>query len=484
MKPFIHKFETAGNKYVYDVNSNRVFKVSSRVHDVVSEFQEGELKGLFSKFSGHSKKDIKRTYAMILSQRQNGLFSTHRPTEMVLDEDFSIEDTFARSPHEQLILNLTERCNLRCRYCVYSGHYPTRRTHSGRDMSLETAKTAVEKFLLNSTDDIYISLYGGEPLLAFGLMKEIVTHVKSLTSKKLYWNLTTNGTLLDDHVIDFLIKNDFSITVSLDGPQSIHDRYRVDAQGNGSFQRIKWCLENLAAINPEYYKTKLRFSVVNAPPFQTGVIHDFFCSNPLTRENDVSFSEMDLNITSPEFSVDENVLGLLSEQYDEMLGAYTDQLQLGNEGNQFQRAIYELSFVGLYHRLKIPLGNEIPLNGCCVPGFRRLFVTVDGALHACERIDDAYPIGNVRDWINPALYKKLVDDYVAVSEDCFQCWACRLCKECFASLPTVAGKFDSQGREQKCRGTRYHLHKMLVYYYTILEENESSLDFLAERILD
>ena len=89
-----------------------------------------------------------------------------------------------------------------------------------------------------------------------------------------------------------------------------------------------------------------------------------------------------------------------------------------------------------------------------------------------------------REWLDPNLVKQLVGDYIEFSGDCFHCWACRLCKECFASLPTVGGKFDDQARERKCRGTRRHFNKILIQYYTILEENESSLDFLSERILD
>ena len=114
-------------------------------------------------------------------------------------------------------------------------------------MSLETAKAAVEKFLVRSADKIYISFYGGEPLLSFGLMKQIVDHVECTTSKKAYWNLTTNGTLLSRRICDFLIKKDFSLTVSLDGPQSVHDRYRCDAKGNCISSRVS-ILESIMLV--------------------------------------------------------------------------------------------------------------------------------------------------------------------------------------------------------------------------------------------
>ena len=80
MKPFIHKFETARNKYVYDVNSNSVFKVSPVVYDIVSEFQEGGLKDLFSKFSGRGKKELRQAYInMTGSLQRNGLFFCPSP---------------------------------------------------------------------------------------------------------------------------------------------------------------------------------------------------------------------------------------------------------------------------------------------------------------------------------------------------------------------------------------------------------------------
>ena len=140
-----------------------------------------------------------------------------------------------------LILNITEQCNFRCKYCVYSGIYNSTRIHNPKVMEFSTAKKAVDLFLKNletkkcmvKINSFSICFYGGEPLLEFSLIKDIVKYAKVEVTKKgldkvyeLKFRLSTNGYLLDKkEIVDFLVRNNTILNVSLDGPKEEHDKF-------------------------------------------------------------------------------------------------------------------------------------------------------------------------------------------------------------------------------------------------------------------
>ncbi len=133
-------------------------------------------------------------------------------------------------------LSLTHRCNLACRYC-YAGK-PTR-----GDMSLETARKAVD-FVMELTpreQAIDFCFFGGEPLLRFDVLRDIAQYVGERsreTQRPVHLNVTTNGTLLNDAVLEFFDRERVHLCVSLDGPQPVHDRHRRYGDGRGSFSDV------------------------------------------------------------------------------------------------------------------------------------------------------------------------------------------------------------------------------------------------------
>lgn len=160
-----------------------------------------------------------------------------------------------------LVLTLTEKCNLQCKYCLYSGAYSkSHRLHSNKSMGLDTAEKAVDLCLLHAgrasrkttIREISIGFYGGEPLLEMDLLKAIVSYVEKESSRlglralfSFIPSLSTNGLLLNDSTVDYLVKNNVSIAVSIDGPRMLHDRFRVTASQKGSWQTV---MDNLRRL--------------------------------------------------------------------------------------------------------------------------------------------------------------------------------------------------------------------------------------------
>lgn len=110
---------------------------------------------------------------------------------------------------------------MRCEYCVYSGSYENRRSHNNlHEISIETARKAIDLFVKIATNKSArtIIFYGGESLMAFNVIKDIVDYANSL-EEGISFAMNTNLTLLTPEIITFLVKNDFRLTVSLDGPE-------------------------------------------------------------------------------------------------------------------------------------------------------------------------------------------------------------------------------------------------------------------------
>jgi len=143
------------------------------------------------------------------------------------------------------------------------------------------AKKSVDFFINRIPDHVHdecsISFYGGEPLLKWDLIKQIIKYVnQNKKSKTISINFTTNATLLNSEMIKYLIRNDIHMAISLDGPQHSHDRYRVFRNGKGTFNTVMNNLNIIKRISIEYFKNNINFVIILSPPCNFEEINDFF----------------------------------------------------------------------------------------------------------------------------------------------------------------------------------------------------------------
>lgn len=133
-------------------------------------------------------------------------------------------------------LNLTFNCNLTCEYCFIheKGH--------GERMSLTTAKNAIDLLLERAAyPAVNITLIGGEPLLEFDLIKQIVPYALEAAAKRnlvVTWSVTTNGTLINEEILAYFAMYKINLLLSLDGGEKTHDRYRRTKSGKGTWHQI------------------------------------------------------------------------------------------------------------------------------------------------------------------------------------------------------------------------------------------------------
>lgn len=164
---------------------------------------------------------------------------------------------------------LTRKCNLRCVYC-YEGE---KKYYSMTKKTFDDSLQFITKFFLNSGDEFLgITFHGGEPMLEFEKIEQCVNYFASIESmkNKVSYILTTNGTIMTDKQIDFLVKH-INLSISIDGKKEQHDKYRIFPDGTGSY--------NLAAVNAqkvlaknEYVRARMTITKEKIPY----IFEDFF----------------------------------------------------------------------------------------------------------------------------------------------------------------------------------------------------------------
>lgn len=264
-KPFIKLFKTPNSYYCLDANKSRML-----------ELQEDSFKYL-SQVLGEMKIEqnvpneiIQLKYMGYLSEESNVKNVRHYVTDYLKN--------YLDRRLLKLTLQVTQNCNFRCKYCVYSEeHNKGQRTHSLKNMSWDTAKRAVDFLWQHSVDSgqVNIGFYGGEPLLQMDLIQQVIAYAEDLfAGKKITFNITTNGTLLNEDYVKYFEEHHVMLMISLDGDKEINDKNRVFQNGTGTYDTVMQKIEMVRKISPEYAK-QMQISMVMDPE------NDFDCLNAI-----------------------------------------------------------------------------------------------------------------------------------------------------------------------------------------------------------
>ncbi|OPJ63581.1 thioether cross-link-forming SCIFF peptide maturase [Clostridium oryzae] len=231
----IHKFMQSGNYYAIDVNSGSVHIIDELVYDILDENNIPNKDNIDKKlYEKYNKTDIDEAFEDINELVSEGLLYSED-----LYKEIAVRDK-SKSYIKALCLNIAHDCNLRCKYCFADeGEYQGKR----EIMSPETAKKAIDFVIKNSgpRKNIEVDLFGGEPLMAFETVKQVVEYAKEvekLHGKNIRFTMTTNATLLTDEIMDYIDKNMGNIVLSIDGRKEVNDKVRVRVDGSGSHEKI------------------------------------------------------------------------------------------------------------------------------------------------------------------------------------------------------------------------------------------------------
>lgn len=358
-----------------------------------------------------------------------------------------------------LIIELTEQCNLRCTYCVFDESYPQERSHSSTKLNHCIAKQKIDEFFERARTDAYIIFYGGEPLLEFKEIVDLTNYAKALFKDRVKFSFTTNGMALTRDKFDFLISNNFLITVSLDGYQKNHDSKRITINGRPSWDKIMSNLQDLKGYDLNFYSSQLIINSVINSIDDLDEINKEVNSNDLLEGIDIRFS----------FPLQDSILE--TKKYNEFNNNHYDELK-----NIFlNKSFSDNSF---YRDRLLPLVQKIAFRKIgddaqegkkkCVPFANRTYIRSNGEMQFCERIS-SFNIVKDSDEILEASHSIQDEFYAHKQDSCSKCFAYNFCELCPASF-YYEGSFHDKHAEI-CDNFRNEFLLSLKLYTDLSEKN-------------
>lgn len=399
---------------------------------------------------------------------------------------------------QQIILEVTGLCNLRCKYCIYNDYNAGNRNFNTNSMPFEIAKKALDYAYAHHDSHFAVTFYGGEPLINFPLIKECIDYslAEMKNCEELTFSLTTNLTLMTDEVADYLASiPGMNIVLSIDGPEDVHNAARVYANNCDTFRDVMAGLQRLSDALRRHPENHVGIVVnsVFSPPYsfqKLNRINDFFSTlDKLPDDVSIRISYPSPGTIPEDFIYESEEIGSCFSPSNNPLVEWLVAQSKNIISSKSEKNLYQSSLYDILSRIhnRMLLQKPYPVfhqNGCCIPGQRRLYVTTEGQYKVCERIGDSPMIGDVSHGLNIENIKKYYfDDYASCSiRSCSDCWAVRLCSLCFANCMTEDG-IDSAKKESLCVSVRESNKVWLSLYHQIMEDSPNMLEIVKDLII-
>ena len=434
----IHQYKLNGYNIVLDVFSGSVHCVDDLAYDVIEMYENSDkeniIKAMLEKYKDNPEitaEEISDCYDDVTELKDNGkLFTADKYEDLAFD--FKKRNTVIKA----LCLHIAHTCNLNCEYCFASqGKY-----HGDRAlMSFEVGKRAIDFLIENSGSrvNLEVDFFGGEPLMNFDVVKQIVAYARSIEKEKnknFRFTLTTNGMLVDDDVIEFANKECHNVVLSLDGRKEVHDHLRKTVSGKGSYDIIVPKFQEFVKKrgNKGYY-VRGTYTHNNT---------DF--TNDIFHMADLGFTELSMEpvVCSPEdpYALTYDDLPVLFEQYEILA---KEMLKREKEGRPLTFYHYMIDLTGgpcIYKRIS-----------GCGSGTEYMAVTPWGDFYPCHQFvgNEEFLMGNVWDGVKRT---DIRDEF-----KCCNVYAKEKCRKCFAKFYCSGG----------CAANSYHFHGHINDAYDI-----------------
>ncbi len=486
---FGHCFEVGSQGYFYNAHDQELVALDPVLAAVLPHLdfcREGNIPDhILERFS--SVEITEAVAEAVEAANSDGMFLQARPRLVAAATNADTTEAYSQNL-QQLVLTLTEQCNLRCSYCLHGARLDWVRPHGTGRMTLPAALEATRYFLDHcSTDPVAaISFYGGEAILEWEIIEAVVREAKSHPrGKNALLVIDTNGVLLSREVIDFVSRQGLFLQVSLDGPRRMHDRQRRDRLGQGTFTRIMGALDYWFSIDPEANQ-RLSLVCTVTPPVDLMELDRFFGAFPPLAKNRIQ-AEPNLrinlaNLKGQDWPAEKEDFSSLNRQIFQMREVYYQAVAAGKRETlgPVIKAMVEPNLIKAYHRSRAPLGKTFTPGGNCTPGIRKLHVTTDGRLQPCERTVDRVNLGRVESGLDVSAVKDLNTDFFeTLKHGCDECWALRLCTLCYAGY-AEHHRPGQKWPKSVCDSIRYSIEEDLKLLVRILELPTECRSFLDE----
>ena len=440
---------------VLDVESGSVHVVDDLSYEVIGLYTSHSLEEIKKELSGYKDAEIEEVYEEIKGLESQGVLFTEDEYEDYITE-FKERPTVVKA----LCLHIAHDCNLACKYCfAEEGEY-----HGDRSMmSFEVGKQALDFLVENSGNrrNLEVDFFGGEPLMNFEVVKQLVAYGRSLEeehNKKFRFTLTTNGVLLDDEVMEFANREMANVVLSIDGRKEVHDTMRPTRNGKGSYDLIIDKFKKFAKLRAgKSYYVRGTFTHDNLD-FSKDVLH----------LADEGFDQISVEpVVGPEeerYTIKEADLPKIMEEYDLLA---KEIIKREKEGKGFTFFHFMIDLTG---------GPCVAkrLSGCG-SGTEYLAVTPWGDLYPCHQFvgEDDFAVGTVFDGVTR---QDIVSEFKKTSvyskEDCRDCFARFYCSGgCSANSYKLNGTINGT-YEVGCKLERKRVECALMVKAALADQSE------------
>lgn len=435
-------------------------------------------------FDKETAEHWKKKHAFLASHKKEKTFPSFYELK---GED--IKHNLANLP--QLTLEITDTCNLRCKYCGYGELYEDHDERTGKYLDEQMTRHLLDYLIdlwnspLNTSHGriIYISFYGGEPLMNMSFIKHTVDYLskKKLLYNRIIYSMTTNAVLLKTNIA-YLVEHKFDLLISLDGNKT-NNSYRVFPNGKESFDVIKQNLDYVKETYPEYFLHHINFNSVlhnrNSVAEIYHYIKDTFDKAPaiaelnnngIRKEKEDEFFKTYKNARESLYQAED--YGKIKQDMFARLGEIMDVglFMLKHSGNIYKS--YNDFFVSDTQIARTPTGT-------CSPFGKKMFVTVNGKVLTCERIGQQYGVGKITpegvEIDCDEIAKKYNEYYRKMSGQCKQCYNLDTCVQCIYNMgnidskPICKGYMNKDKFEQELNFFMYYLSENPGLYQQILD---------------
>ena len=455
----IHQYKNNGFNIVLDVNSGAIHVVDDITYDIISDYESLSKEEIVAKLaaanSGVSASEIAEAYDEVAELEKNEELFTKD-----VYEDRVIDYTKRPTVVKALCLHIAHDCNLSCKYCfAEEGLYHGKKAEL---MPFEVGKQALDFLVKNSGSrrNLEVDFFGGEPLLNWQVVKDLVAYGRSLEKeydKNFRFTLTTNGVLLNDEVMEFCNREMGNVVLSIDGRKEIHDMMRPFQRGDGSYDIVTPKFQKFAdSRNQEKYYARGTFTRNNLD-FSKDVLH----------LADLGFKQISVEpVVAPEnedYALREEDLPKLFEEYDNLAKEIVKRHGTDKEFNFFHFMIDLEGGPCVYKRLS-----------GCGSGTEYMAVTPSGELYPCHQFvgNDGFKMGDVWKGIeNTDLQTEFKGCNVYSREKCRSCFAKYYC-----SGGCAANAYHFEGNIRGCYDVGCALQKKRVECAIMIKAAEAGAE--------
>ncbi len=396
LKPLLY-YEDNQIAFIGSLDDNFFIKVSPIMKDFLKVCERLNTEELNHYLINRYPENIVRLFYKKLDTYKRYLFKETKEKNV---DPFNFKRTITT-----VTLNLSHACNLKCTYCFEGLEF----RHNSRMMRSDIALKAVERFIdqLGSEKGTII-FTGGEPLVNFPVIKDVVNFVKT-KEKNIEFFIKTNATLMTDEVMDFLISNGFLIQISIDGCREAHDFHRRTVDGRATFDTVERAIQSLLS---------------------RGYGHHVILNGTVTHQT--------IELLEESYEYFKCFKGIRSFFIKPVMGSNDQNFVLSDEDYRiYERSLFSLARERFFSEERNNMAYD-KLEGICGIGVWHIAVDVDGKIYPCYRLSgmDDFAMGDI---FQSALSHLIIPDALVnlynidLDNKCSECFGKVFCRKgCYA----------------------------------------------------